>query len=76
MARSQFIDWQPNDLDGLGQSTWRDETTRIMFCVDGNGMVRTVLPHPPGRCAYIVDNYTNDPDERICGNQLPCKRHP
>lgn len=46
MARARYEEgtWNPGDLDGLGQSIWCDRGTGIKFAVDGNGLVRTVLP--------------------------------
>lgn len=46
MARARYEEgtWNPGDLDGLGQSIWCDRGTGIKLVVDGNGVVRTVLP--------------------------------
>lgn len=46
MARARYEEgtWNPGDLNGLGQSIWCDRGTGVKFAVDGNGVVRTVLP--------------------------------
>jgi hypothetical protein len=47
MQSVEFVSWSPEDLDGLGQATWRTRMIRnhsFLIVVDGTGLVRTVLP--------------------------------